>query len=153
MEHCELIPGQGIRCGNIEVFFGMNREALRTSLGYVKKAHESVFDDEDEYCIGREDWLILRFLSGELCDIEVHGGSLVFDDIELKHTDIRTLQDRLNNSGLHLIEESGWLTQGRDCLDLQIVVATAGDVDEVENDDYDRIAWVMTSRDFKVEDA
>jgi hypothetical protein len=153
MHHYELIPGKGIRFGEIEIFFNKQRTELRAELGFDKKENEGIFDDEDEYGIDGEDGILLRFLGNKLCDIEVHGGRLVYDDIELKHTDIRKLQDALHNSGIALSEESEWLTEGRDCIDLQIVVATAGDADQVEDDNYDRIAWVTTSVDFKVEDA
>jgi len=146
MNHCELIPGRGIRHGDTEIFFRKSRSDMRKALG---KPTESLWDDEDEYEAHGDEWLRLRYLDEKLCDIEVLGGSLVHDGIELKHTDFRKVRDALHNAGIKIDDETEWLSEGRDCIDLQIVIATADDIGEPGGD---RIAWVITSADFKVED-
>ncbi|UPG94175.1 hypothetical protein [Luteibacter aegosomatissinici] len=148
MKHCELVPGKGIRHGEHDIFFGLERSAVRKVLG-KPKPQEGMWDDEDEYEVEREDWLRLRYLDNKLCDIEVLGGALAYDGVELKHTDIRTLKAGLNNCGIAVDDLTEWLSEGRDCVDLQIVVATGDDIGEPGGD---KIAWVITSRDFKVED-
>jgi hypothetical protein len=149
MMHCELVPGRGIRHDNTEIFFGMRRDAVREALG---QPTETIWGDEDEYATGGDDWLRLRYLDGKLCDIEVLGGSLTHKGIELKNTEFRALRDALHNSGFVLEDETEWLSEGRDCIDLQIVVATADDlINEPETGD--GIAWVITSSDFRVESA
>jgi hypothetical protein len=45
------------------------------------------------------------------------------------------------------LEPTEWLAEGRDCIDLQIVVATRDDIGEVG----DEVEWVTTSSDFRVE--
>lgn len=157
MKHCELVPGRGIRHGDIDIFFGSKRTELRKALGDPKPQTADIsWDDEDEYEVDTAEWLRLRYLDGKLCDIEVLGGELVHDGIELKNTDIRTLKDKLHNCGIVIDDESQWLTDGRDCIDLQIVVATLNDVgeagepgDEMGNG----IAWIIASSGFEVEDA
>jgi hypothetical protein len=149
MEHCELIPGKGIRHAGTDIFFDTQRSVLRDVLGY-KASGDSMWEDEDDYSRDGEEWLRLRFLDGKLRDIEVLGGTLAYDGMELKNTDIRTLRDVLHNVGLVVEDETEWLKDGRDCIDLQIVVATGDDVGEPGGD---RIEWVITSADFKVEDA
>jgi len=156
MEHCELVPGRGIRHGKTEIFFNEKRTTLRAALGEPIPPSNPMWDDEDEFVRHGEEWLRLRFVDNKLADIEVLGGTLSYKDIELKHTDVRTLKDGLNNHGLVLTDVTEWLSEGRDCIDLQIVVATAGDVevvDDLEEGKQDRIAWVITSRDFEIEDA
>ncbi|MEX1829607.1 hypothetical protein [Luteibacter sp. CQ10] len=154
MEHCELIPGRGIRRGDTDIFFGMRRTALRDALGYTPTG-DGMWDDEDEYTDGDgRDWLLLRFLDDKLCDIEVRGGELSHDGIELKHTDMPRLHDDLERKGMAL-EATEWLSEGHDCVDLQIVVASNRDIEEFDDSDRsndDKIAWVITSSDFKVED-
>jgi len=154
MEQCELIPGRGIRRGDTDIFFGMRRKALRDALGY-KQAGDGMWDDEDEYADGDgHEWLLLRFLDDKLCDIEVRGGELSHDGIELKHTDMPRLHDDLERKGMAL-EKTEWLSEGHDCVDLQIVVASNRDIEEFDDNDRsndDKIAWVITSSDFKVED-
>lgn len=153
MEHCELIPGRGIRRGDTDIFFGMRRKALRDALRY-QQVGDGMWDDEDEYPDGEGgDWLLLRFLDDKLCDIEVRGGSLVSEGIELKDTDIPRLTTALEKAGMKL-EKTEWLSEGRDCVDLQIVVASNKDIEQFDDDQSndDRIAWVITSSDFKVED-
>ena len=146
MEHCELIPGRGIRRGDTDIFFGMRRKALRDALGY-KSAGDSMWDDEDEYADSHgDDWLLLRFLDDKLCDIEVRGGHLVHEGIELKNTDVNLLNAALKKTGMEL-EKTQWLSEGRDCVDLQVVVASREDAGDVG----DEIEWVIASSDFKVE--
>ncbi|MDF3982783.1 hypothetical protein P3W24_14515 [Luteibacter sp. PPL201] len=150
MESCELIPGRGIRRGDIDVFFGMRRKALRDALGYTAGG-DGMWDDEDEYAsTDGTDWLVLRFLDDRLCDIEVRGGSLVHEGIELKNTLMPTLRADLERKGMAL-EKTEWLSEGHDCVDLQIVVAAESDIDDYSDDTGDKIAWVIASSDFKVE--
>lgn len=146
MESCELIPGNGIRCGDTEIFFGTPRKKLRDALGW-KPGAENMWDDEDEYVTAAGDeWLRLRFLDDKLCDVEVLGGHLVHEGIELLATDIAALGAALKKAGMAL-EPTQWLAEGQDCVDLQIVVASNEDVGEVGEE----VAWVITSSDFKVE--
>ncbi|KAF1007141.1 MAG: hypothetical protein GAK28_02112 [Luteibacter sp.] len=147
MEHCELIPGRGIRRGDTDIFFGMRRKALRDALGY-KPASENMWDDEDEYADSHgNDWLLLRFLDDKLCDIEVRGGRLGHEGIELKDTNVHALKAALKKTGMDL-EKTQWLSEGRDCVDLQVVVASQEDAGDVG----DEIEWVIASSDFKVEE-
>lgn len=147
MQQCELVPGRGIRLGNTDIFFGARRAALRQVLGYSAPQGDAMWDDEDEYTdASGADWLRLRFMDDKLCDIEVLGGSLVHQQVELKNTDIRTLTEQLHGLGMEL-EPTEWLAEGRDCIDLQIVVATRDDIGEVG----DEVEWVTTSSDFRVE--
>ncbi|NID17371.1 hypothetical protein [Luteibacter yeojuensis] len=147
MEHCELIPGRGIRRDDIDIFFGMPRTKLRQALRNEKPGGDSMWDDEDEYTDAEGgDWLRLRFLDDKLCDIEVLGGSLIHEGIELLATDIHTLRNDLGRGGMAL-EKTEWLSEGHDCVDLQIVVASREDSGEVGAE----IAWVITSSDFRVE--
>ncbi|MGA7439169.1 MAG: hypothetical protein WBW32_13695 [Luteibacter sp.] len=163
MEHCELVPGRGIRRGTDNIFFGTPRATLRKLLGKPKPPTNSMWDDEDEYDAYGKEWLRLRYLDEKLCDIEVLGGKLVHEGLELKDTDFRTLRDGLHNSGIAIHDETEWLSEGRDCIDLQIVIATRDDVDDLDDDDDEgvdvdgaadergsRIAWVIASVDFKV---
>lgn len=146
MEHCELIPGRGIRRGDIDIFFGMPRKKLRDALGW-KAGSENMWDDEDEYTdTNGADWLRLRFLDDKLCDIEVIGGQLTHEGIELFATTLPDLRAALKKSGMAL-EKTEWLNEGHDCVDLQIVVASGDDVGDVG----DKIEWVSTSSDFRVE--
>lgn len=146
MEHCELIPGRGIRRGDTDIFFGMPRKKLRDALGW-KSSGDNMWDDEDEYPTeAGDDWLRLRFLDEKLCDIEVMGGHLVHEGIELVATNISTLRAALKKTGMAL-EKTEWLSEGQDCVDLQIVVASKDDVGDVG----DEIEWVITSSDFRVE--
>lgn len=145
MESCELVPGRGIRRGDTDIFFGTPRKKLREALGW-KPAGDNMWEDEDEYPANGNDWLRLRFLDDALCDIEVLGGHLVHDGIELMATDIATLRAALKKQGMAL-EKTEWLAEGHDCVDLQIVVASKEDVGDVGDD----MEWVITSRDFKVE--
>lgn len=147
MEHCELIPGRGIRCGNIDIFFGMKRKDLKKALGEPKPQPDTMWDDEDEYAAHGEDWLRLRFLDKTLCDIEVIGGSLTHEGIELKNTHMPRLRADLSQAGMKL-EKTEWLSEGLDCVDLQIVVASGDDIGEAG----DAIEWVITSSDFRVEE-
>jgi len=147
MKHCELVPGKGIRHGDHDIFFGLRRNAVRKVLG-KPVPNDSMWNDEDEYEVDGDEWLRLRYLDDTLCDIEVLGGSLAHDGVELKHTDIRTLKAGLNNCGIAVDDLTEWLSEGRDCVDLQIVVATGDDIGEPGGD---KIAWVITSVDFKVE--
>jgi hypothetical protein len=146
MEHCELVPGRGIRRDTTDIFFGMPRNKLRDALGW-QPSLESMWDDEDEYTTADgADWLRLRFLDEKLCDIEVMGGNLVHEGIELIATDLPALRAALKKAGMAL-EKTQWLSEGHDCVDLQIVVASREDTgyggDEIE--------WVITSSDFRVE--
>lgn len=146
MEHCELVPGRGIRRGHTDIFFGMPRKKLRDELGW-KAGGESMWDDEDEYTDGKgTDWLRLRFLDDKLCDIEVMGGHLTHEGIELIATSMPALRAALKKAGMAL-EETEWLSEGHDCVDLQIVVASRDDVGEAGEE----IEWVITSSDFRVE--
>lgn len=150
MEHCELIPGRGIRRGDTDIFFGMRREPLRKALAYEAGA-DGMWDDEDEYADGEgNDWLLLRFLDDKLCDIEIRGGLLTHEGIELKNTLMPRLRTDLDGKGMAL-EKTEWLSEGHDCVDLQIVVASEKDIEEFSDDIGDKIAWVITSSDFKVE--
>jgi hypothetical protein len=149
MEQFELVPGRGIRRqrDNIEIFFGAPRARLRDVLGYQKPAGEALWPDEDEYTDGHgAEWLRLRFLDEKLCDIEVLGGNLVHEGIELFATTLESLRLALKQKGMAL-EKTEWLSQGHDCVDLQIVVASQDDA----GDAGDEIAWVATSVDFRVE--
>lgn len=146
MEHCELIPGRGIRRGDIDIFFGMPRKKLRDALGWTSGG-DDMWDDEDEYrCADGEDWFRLRFLDDKLCDIEVMGGSFTHERIELLATTMPALHAALKQSGMAL-EKTEWLSEGHDCVDLQIVVASKEDVGDVGEE----IEWVITSSDFRVE--
>lgn len=146
MEHCELVPGRGIRRGDTDIFFGMPRKKLRDALGW-KSGGENMWDDEDEYTDSAgTDWLRLRFLDDKLCDIEVIGGKLTHEGIELLATDMPALRAALKQSGMAL-EKTEWLSEGHDCVDLQIVVASREDVGDVGEE----IEWVITSSDFRVE--
>ncbi|MDR6937801.1 MULTISPECIES: hypothetical protein [unclassified Luteibacter] len=146
MEHCELVPGRGIRRGNIDIFFGMPRKKLRDALGW-KSSGENIWDDEDEYTdeAGHE-WLRLRFLDDKLCDVEVLHGRLMHEGIELRDTTMSALRAALKQGGMAL-EKTEWLSEGHDCVDLQIVVASKEDTGDVG----DEIDWVITSCDFRVE--
>ncbi|QWT19874.1 hypothetical protein KPL74_19270 [Bacillus sp. NP157] len=145
MEKLELIPGRGVRRDDIDIFFGMPRDAVRKALG---KPNETMWDDEDEYEVGGDDWLRLRYLDGKLCDIEVLGGSLMYETIELKDAHIRDVKFALHNIGIVIDDETEWLSEGRDCIDLQCVFATCDDIGEAGGD---RVAWVIASSDFRVE--
>jgi hypothetical protein len=146
MEHCELVPGRGIRRDTTDIFFGMPRKKLRDALGW-KAGGENMWDDEDEYSTAEgDDWLRLRFLDDKLCDIEVMGGQLVHEGIELVATDLPALRMALKKAGMAL-EKTQWLSEGHDCVDLQIVVASREDAGDVG----DEIEWVITSCDFRVE--
>jgi hypothetical protein len=146
MEHCELVPGRGIRRDTTDIFFGMPRKKLRDALGW-KAGGENMWDDEDEYSTAEgDDWLRLRFLDDKLCDIEVMGGQLVHEGIELVATDLPALRMALKKAGMAL-EKTQWLSEGHDCVDLQIVVASREDARDVG----DEIEWVITSCDFRVE--
>ena len=146
MEHCELVPGRGIRRDTTDIFFGMPRKKLRDALGW-KAGGENMWDDEDEYSTpDGNDWLRLRFLDDKLCDIEVLGGNLVHEGIELIATTLPALRVALKKSGMAL-EKTQWLSEGHDCVDLQIVVASREDAGDVG----DEIEWVITSSDFRVE--
>jgi hypothetical protein len=146
MEHYELVPGRGIRRDDTDIFFGMPRKKLRDSLGW-KAGGENMWDDEDEYSTpDGNDWLRLRFLDDKLCDIEVLGGNLVHEGIELVATTLTALRVALKKAGMAL-EKTQWLSEGHDCVDLQIVVASREDAGDVG----DEIEWVITSSDFRVE--
>lgn len=146
MEHYELVPGRGIRRDTTEIFFGMPRKKLRDALGW-KAGGENMWDDEDEYSTpDGNDWLRLRFLDDKLCDIEVMGGNLVHEGIELVATTLPELRVALKKTGMAL-EKTQWLSEGHDCVDLQIVVASREDAGDVG----DEIEWVITSSDFRVE--
>jgi len=146
MEHCELVPGRGIRRDTTDIFFGMPRKKLRDALGW-KAGGENMWDDEDEYSTpGGDDWLRLRFLDDKLCDIEVMGGHLVHEGIELVATTLPALRVALKKAGMAL-EKTQWLSEGHDCVDLQIVVASREDAGDVGEE----IEWVITSSDFRVE--
>lgn len=146
MEHCELIPGRGIRRGDTDIFFGMTRKKLRDALGW-KSGGDNIWDDEDEYSDTEgNDWVRLRFLDDKLCDIEVMGGKLTHEGIELLPTSMPALRAALKKGGMAL-EKTEWLSEGHDCVDLQIVVASKDDV----GDAGEEIEWVITSSDFRVE--
>ncbi|TCV92349.1 hypothetical protein EC912_10755 [Luteibacter rhizovicinus] len=146
MDNWELVPGRGIRRGDTTIFFGTQRKALHESLG-GKPEGDSLWDDEDEYSLPNGDeWLRLRFMDGKLCDIEVLGGSLHHEGVELIDTTWPELEAALKNTGRQF-EATQWLSEGHDCIDLQIVVASRQDIGE----DGDGIAWLITSSDFKVE--
>lgn len=146
MEHCELVPGRGIRRDTTDIFFGMPRKKLRDALGW-KAGGENMWDDEDEYSTPEgDDWLRLRFLDDKLCDIEVMGGNLVHEGIELVATTLPALRIALKKAGMAL-EKTQWLSEGHDCVDLQIVVASKEDAGDVGEE----IEWVITSSDFRVE--
>ncbi|MET4677961.1 hypothetical protein [Luteibacter sp. ME-Dv--P-043b] len=146
MDHCELIPGRGIRRGDTDIFFGMPRKKLREALGW-KAGGESLWDDEDEYTdTGGTEWVRLRFLDDKLCDIEVIGGTLTHEGITLFPSDMPTLRAALKDAHMDL-EKTEWLSEGHDCVDLHIVVASKNDVGDVG----DEIEWVITSSDFRTE--
>ncbi|WP_036116491.1 MULTISPECIES: hypothetical protein [Luteibacter] len=146
MEHCELIPGRGIRRGDTDIFFGMTRKKLRDALGW-KSGGDNIWDDEDEYSDAEgNDWVRLRFLDDKLCDIEVMGGQLTHEGIDLLPTSMPALRAALKKGGMAL-EKTEWLSEGHDCVDLQIVVASKDDI----GDAGDEIEWVITSSDFRVE--
>jgi hypothetical protein len=146
MEHCELVPGRGIRRDTTDIFFGMPRKKLRDALGW-KAGGENMWDDEDEYSTpAGDDWIRLRFLDDKLCDIEVMGGTLVHEGIELVATSLPELRAALKKAGMAL-EKTQWLSEGHDCVDLQIVVASKEDTGDVGEE----IEWVITSADFRVE--
>ena len=147
MEQCELVPGRGIRRDDIDIFFGMPRAKLRQALDWKAPTNDSMWDDEDEYT-GSDgaEWLRLRFLDDRLCDIEVLGGQLAHEGIELFATDIDALRLALKRGGMAL-EKTEWLSEGHDCVDLQIVVASRDDAGDAGSE----IAWVITSSDFRVE--
>ena len=146
MEHCELVPGRGIRRDTTDIFFGMPRKKLRDALGF-QAGGENMWDDEDEYSTPEgDDWLRLRFLDDKLCDIEVMGGHLVHEGIELVATTLPALRVALKKAGMAL-EKTQWLSEGHDCVDLQIVVASKEDAGDVGEE----IEWVITSSDFRVE--
>ncbi len=143
MDSCELVPGKGIRCGDAEIYFGMARKALREMLGW-KPTAETLWDDEDEYMqADGEDWLRLRFLDGKLCDIEVLGGGLQHEGLELKSTSWSALEPALETLG-HSLRKTQWLGEGKDCVALHVNIATHDDV----GGDGDGIEWVITSSDF-----
>ncbi|MBB3227951.1 hypothetical protein FHW69_002583 [Luteibacter sp. Sphag1AF] len=149
MDKWELVPGRGIVRGENNIFFGTQRKALQDSLG-GKPSGDQLWDDEDEYSLpDGSDWLRLRYMDGKLCDIEVLGGSLQYEGIELVDTTGPELEAAMS-AAKHDLVDTQWLSQGRDCIDLQIVVATRADEGE-EGEDRERIAWVFTSVDFKVE--
>ena len=146
MEHYELVPGRGIRRDDTDIFFGMPRKKLRDALGW-KAGGENMWDDEDEYSTAAgDDWIRLRFLDDKLCDLEVMGGHLVHEGIELVATTLPALRVALKKAGMAL-EKTQWLSEGHDCVDLQIVVASKEDAGDVGEE----IEWVITSSDFRVE--
>jgi hypothetical protein len=107
MEHCELVPGRGIRRDSTDIFFGMPRKKLRDALGW-KAGGENMWDDEDEYSSPEgNDWLRLRFLDDKLCDIEVMGGHLIHEGIELVATDLPALRAALKNLAWRWRKHSG----------------------------------------------
>jgi hypothetical protein len=141
-----VVPGRATRRPTTDIFFGMPRKKLRDALGW-KAGGENMWDDEDEYSTADgNDWLRLRFLDDKLCDIEVMGGNLVHEGIELVATTLPALRVALKKSGMAL-EKTQWLSEGHDCVDLQIVVASREDAGDVG----DEIEWVITSSDFRVE--
>jgi hypothetical protein len=146
MEHCELVPGRGIRRGDTDIFFGMPRKKIRDALGW-KAPSENIWDDEDEYTdASGNEWLRLRFLDDKLCDVEVLHARLSHEGIELRDTTMPALRAALKQGGMAL-EKTEWLSEGHDCVDLQIVVASKEDTGDVGEE----IEWVITSCDFHVE--
>ena len=65
--------------------------------------------------------------------------------IELVATSLPELRAALKKAGMAL-EKTQWLSEGHDCVDLQIVVASKEDTGDVGEE----IEWVITSADFRV---
>jgi hypothetical protein len=146
MDNCELVPGSGIRTAGGDIFFGMQRKVLRERLGW-KPTADTMWDDEDEYPLADGgEWLRLRFVDSKLCDIEVLGGHLQYRQIELMATRWKILEPQLAEYEYEFVDTE-WLGEGKDCLDLQINIATHEDV----GGDGDGIEWVIMSTDFQVE--
>jgi hypothetical protein len=143
----ELIPKQGIRQDEVEIYFGMPRSTLRTSLRQRFGEPDSHMADEDDYESPDGATLIrLRFDGDKLQDIEFLRGSLRYRDIELyDNTRWSEVEERLGRSGLRF-HESEFLGEGMECSELGINIATRAQVGGEKGDD--RIEWIITSINF-----
>jgi hypothetical protein len=143
----ELIPKQGIRQDEVEIFFGMARSTLRESLRQGFGEPASHMADEDDFETPDGATLIrLRFDGDKLQDIEFLRGSLRYRDIEL-HDNTRwsEVEERLGRLGLRF-HESEFLGEGMECSELGANIATRAQIGGDKDDD--RIEWVITSINF-----
>ena len=73
----DLVPKQGIRQDEIEIFFGMDRITLRTTLKEIFGEPTSHQADEDDFETPDDGtWIRLRFDGDKLQDIEFLKGHL-----------------------------------------------------------------------------
>src|SRR5262245_13883925 len=125
----ELIPGQGIRQDEAEIYFGMDRSALRSALGPRFAPPISHMTDEDDFETTDGRTLIrLRFDGDKLQDIEFLNGKLRYRGIELRNNTTRNeVEEQLARLGLGF-QDSMFLDEGMECSELGINIATREDV-------------------------
>jgi len=138
----ELVPRTGIRRDGLDVFLGMRREALRSSLTDAVGEPRSHFPDEDDFRSTRDGtWIRLRYDGERLQDVEFLGGDLSFDGVPL-HRGARwpRLRDQLaeRDYEFHSAAELG---DGQECPALGVNIATHEDV----GGQGDGIEWVIVA--------
>ncbi len=138
MHSWTLLPGGGLRQNKLEVRFGKSRDELRKALVPLLGAPSSYQPNEDDYA---DSSLRLRFDDANfLSDIEVMGGQLQHEGIELFATNFATLEAALTKRYGH---EPKWnhMLDRAECPELGLSFASrfnlGGDLGE------DAIAWVM----------
>jgi hypothetical protein len=143
----ELIPGKGIRQDEVEIYFGMDRSALRSALRPGFAPPKSHMTDEDDFETADGGTLIrLRFDGDKLQDIEFLNGKLRYRGIELHDNVTRNeVEEQLAKLGISF-QDSTFLDEGMECSELSINIATREEVGGDKGDD--RIEWVITSINF-----
>jgi len=131
-------PGQGIQSDQLEINFGSSRSGLREKLTPLLGPHASHQPDDDDYV---DSTLRLRFDSaGSLSSIEMMGGKLQLDGIELVATEFTTLNEALSK---RRGQEPDWnyMHDRAECPDLGLGFASNFHCGGDEEDD--GIAWVL----------
>lgn len=139
-----LIPKVGIASDDHSISFGDSRGELRKALEatYPYETPKN-FPNEDDYK-NESVYIRVRYDTEELVqDIEFLDGDLVYRDIHLHDgTTFEEIEEYFRRIGLSF-RDTEWFGEGKDCVELEISIATKEQV----GGDGDDIEWVIMSND------
>jgi hypothetical protein len=142
----ELVPGQGIKRGAAELFFGKQRSEVHAMLKEIFGAPEKTnFPDEDDFRMEDGTFIRVRFNDAGLQDVEFLGGELRLGGLRLHEgATWEELEPELEARGYEFTNASV-LGDGYECTKLGVNIATHDDI----GGDGDGIEWVIASVNIK----
>lgn len=144
----QLVPRQGIACGDLQVSMGQERGALRTAMAAANflPPRPGRYPDEDDFLTADKSTFIrVRYDGSKVQDIEFLAGTLKYQGVDLhRNTTFAKVKRQFKAMKLGF-RDTKWLGDGQDCPDLLINIARHEDV----GGDGDGIEWVILSSNFK----